>query len=110
MKILRIVLIAIITALGIAAGSTKVMLLPEEVAFFAKMGLNETMLILFGSFQLISAILFIIPKTCKTGAYILALTFGVSSIMIFFAGDIAFGLFSLLPITLILFLLKLKQR
>ena len=43
-----------------------------------------------------------ITKTRKIAALALALTFGVSSFLIFLAGKTAFGFFSLLPIALLL--------
>jgi hypothetical protein len=110
MKIFRIALIAVIAILGLSAGTAKVLLLPAELEFFSKAGLGETMLSLLGIIQLLGAILFVFLKTRKAGAYILALTFLLSSMVIFGVGDMVFGLLSLLPIALIISVLKIKQR
>lgn len=108
MKKVKILLILMISILGLGAGISKVLLLPEELEFYSKVGLNESMLIFFGIVQLISTILFIFYKTRNIGALALALTFVISSIMIFLLGEFGFGLFSLLPIALIIITLKMK--
>jgi len=110
MKIIKVVLIILIAILGLSAGAAKISLMPEEMEFFSKVGMNDTMLFVFGLIQLIGALLFIFSKTRKIGANILAFTFGASSIIIFLAGKIAFGLFSLLPIGIILVILNINRK
>jgi hypothetical protein len=110
MKIIKVVLIILVTILGLSAGGAKILLMPEEMKFFSKVGMNDMMLIVFGLIQLIGAILFIFSKTRKIGAIILAVTFGTSSLIILLAGKITFGLFSLLPIGIILVILNINQK
>ena len=98
-----------ISVLGISAGLAKILLMPEERAFFSQVGLDETILIIFGLMQLTGTILFVILKTRRTGAAILGLTFGASTVVIFLNGQFAFGLLSFLPIILILLLTEVTQ-
>ncbi len=110
MKYLRTIMLVAVLLLALASGIAKIMLIPEELAFFQKVGLTETAIILVGVFQIISAVLILITRFRKIGATLLGLTFGFSTILIFLSGDIVFGLFSLLPITLIFLIVKPKNR
>jgi len=75
MKILRIIILVIVTLLSLAAGLAKVMQVPQEAAVA-------------------------IPKTRNIGAIVTAVIFLISAIMIFMNGQVGFGLFSLLPTAL----------
>ena len=96
--------------LALASGIAKIMLIPEELAFFQKVGLTETAIILVGILQIISAALILINRFSKIGATLLGITFIFSTILIFLSGDVTFGLFSILPIVLIFFIVLPKKR
>ena len=96
--------------LALASGIAKIMLIPEELVFFQKVGLTETAIILVGILQVISAVLILITRFRKIGATLLGTTFIVSTILIFLSGDVTFGLFSILPIVLILFIVIPTSR
>ncbi len=100
MKIFRVIILVLLIGLGISSGLAKIMLIPEEMEFFKGVGFSETLLVLFGVTQLIGGILLLFKKLRKLGACILAITFGASTVFIFLSGNIAFGLFSILPILL----------
>ena len=108
--VLSTILIVVIVTMGFGAGMAKILVLPNEVEFFSKVGLNEAMLITFGSFQLLGSILFIPSKTRIAGGLLLTLLFGISSILIIRTGSIVFGVFSLLPILLIILALRIKRN
>ena len=74
------------------------MKVPEEMEFFQGVGFSENLLVLFGATQLIGGALLIFRQTRTAGATIVAVTFCISTIAIFMAGNIGFGFFSILPI------------
>ncbi len=100
LKILNLVLLVL---LAFAAGSAKVSKLPEELAFFQQFGFSDMVLVIFWVLQILAGVLMIFIQFRLVGLVILAITFLLSSFMIFFAGQIGFGIFSLLPLLMILF-------
>lgn len=100
MKILRIAILAIVAILSLAAGLAKVMRVPQEAVFFEGLGLSLGLMTAIGALQLVGALCVIFPKSQKLGAILAATAFLTSAIMIFMNGQIAFGLFSLLPAAL----------
>lgn len=110
MKILNVVLVVLVALLSVAAGAAKVMLAPQEVEFLQSFGFTPSLIIGYGVVQVVGGTLLAIPKLRKVGAIVTALAFGVSTILIFIAGNAVFGLISLLPIILIgLVFLTAKQ-
>jgi hypothetical protein len=110
MKILNTIILVLIIGLAIGSGIAKIMLIPEDVAFFTSVGLSKTSIILFGAIQVIGAVFIILKKWRNAGAMILGITFGFSTILIFLSGKISFGLFSLLPLVLILLVVKMNNK
>ena len=100
MKFLSVLIIAITALLSIAAGLAKVMQAPQEVDFLKSAGLSLTLIVVFGLVQVLGGILLVSQKTRMVGAILAASAFAVSTILIFMGGDLAFGLFSILPIAL----------
>ncbi|MDH3646497.1 MAG: hypothetical protein OER80_06970 [Gammaproteobacteria bacterium] len=99
MKILRRVILVLLILLGIASGISKIMQTPQEMEFFqGVMGFSANTIVLFGVAQLAGAALLVFQKTRIVGALILAMTLLISTIIIFMAGKIGFGFFSILPI------------
>ena len=103
MKIANSIILVLLTLLSISAGVTKLMQVPQEVEFLNNAGLNNAAIILFGVLQVVAGILLIFTKTRKVGALITTIAFTISTIIIFMAGKIAFGFFSILPILLAAF-------
>ncbi|PKG41563.1 hypothetical protein CXF67_14895 [Psychroflexus sp. MES1-P1E] len=96
--------------MGISSGVAKIMLIPGEMAFFKGVGFSETLLIIFGSIQIIGSSLLIFKKLRNLGAIILAITFCISTVLIFLGGTISFGFFSILPILMIGFIINEKNK
>ncbi len=90
----------IVTLLSIAAAVPKISQAPQEVQFFAAVGLPPLAVAVFGCVQLLGGVLLIIPRTRLWGALIAALAFLCSAIMLLMAGQMAFGLVSLVPAAL----------
>ncbi len=97
MKILKMVILVIVIALSLAAGSAKIMQMPQEMTFFQQAGLASNLVLPLGLLQAIGGILLVFSKTRFIGAILATLSFLASAITIFLTGAIGFGLFSLLP-------------
>lgn len=106
MKIVINLLIVIITLLSLAAGVAKIMHMPQEVQFLRGFGFNNLTITLYGVVQIVAAILLSVGALLSNkrfqlvGAICLALTFLLSSVLIFSTGHWVFGLVSLLPVAL----------
>ena len=101
MKIVNILLVVLIALLSIAAGLAKVMQSPQEAEFLQGFGLSTTLIIVFGLVQIAGGAGLALPKTRIVGGVLAALGFAVSTVLVFIGGNLAFGLFSLLPIVLV---------
>lgn len=100
MRFVRVLIITIVVLLSVAAGLAKVMEAPQEVEFLQSVGLSTPLIILFGLIQIVAAVLLVSQKTRMVGASLAALAFAVSSVLIFVAGNLSFGLVSILPVLL----------
>lgn len=98
MNRLKTGVLIVLVLLGTSAGVAKILKVPEELAFFQAVGLGELIVLLFGTVQLVGAILLIFRRTRLAGALVSAVTYLGSAIMIFVSGAIGFGTISLLPI------------
>ena len=101
MKIVNILIIAIVALLSIAAGLAKVMQTQQEMEFLQGVGLSSFLIVVFGIIQVSGGVLLIPRKTRMAGAVLAAVALGLSSVFIFMGGNLAFGLFSLLPVVLV---------
>ena len=91
----------LLALLGVAAGVAKLLQTPQEMAFFQEqMGFSAEAIMAFGLLQLLSGLMLVFPKTRLIGAGILGMTLFLSSIVIFMAGEIGFGLVSLVPVVM----------
>lgn len=98
LKTLNLVLLVI---LGLFSGMSKIMQVPQELEFFqGEMGFSTNAIILFGLAQLAAGVLLVFKKTRTTGADVLAVTLCISTVIVFMAGKIGFGLFSIVPIVM----------
>ena len=100
MKIINILIIAVIALLSIAAGLAKVMQTPQEMEFLQGLGLSPALIIVFGLIQISGGLLLVTQKTRIVGAVLATFAFVVSTVLIFVGGNLAFGLFSMLPVGL----------
>lgn len=72
---------------------------PQEMAFFqGQLGFSAEAIMAFGLLQFIAGIMLAFKKTRMVGAGMLGMTLFLSSIVIFMAGDIGFGVVSLIPV------------
>ena len=109
MKILKKVNLVLLVLLSITSGTAKVMQMPQEVKFFGDAGFSDTSIILFGVMHLVGGILLVLQNTRKLGAVTMVVTFGISTIIIFTSGKLAFGFFSILPILMAGIIIKEKN-
>ena len=100
MKIVNILIIAIIALLSIAAGLAKVMQTQQELEFLQGVGLSSALIVAFGLVQISGGLLLVPRKTRMIGAVLATSALVVSTALIFIGGNLAFGLFSILPIAL----------
>ncbi len=98
MKILNITIIAIIALLSIAAGLAKVMQVPDEMLFLTELGLDNTMIFVFGTIQIVGGILLAIPQLKMVGSLLVLIAFLVSAALVFVSGNFTFGMVSLIPV------------
>ena len=96
----------LITLLSLSAGIVKVMLMPQEVEFFSKFGLNESVVLIFGIAQIIAGLLVIFLMTRLWGALLAGLMFVTSVILLFMDGMLNFAVFSILPVILTGFIIR----
>lgn len=97
MRILGFVVLGILGLLSLAAGAAKLAHAPQEVAFFASVGLDSFWLYPLGALQVIGALACIPTRFRKFGTALVALGFAISAGMIFATGNVVFGTVSLLP-------------
>jgi hypothetical protein len=106
MKIFQKINIVLVTVLSLASGVAKLMQLPDEVKFFQDTfqdaGLSLNLMLILGVAQLVGGILLIFEKVRIPGVVLVAVSFFMSSMMIFNSGNIQFGVFSLLPVLMAL--------
>ena len=100
MKIIYILIVVIIALLSISAGLAKVMQAPQEMEFLQSVGLSKIVIFIFGLVQIAGGVLLTPKKTRMFGAVLASSAFVVSTVLIFVGGNLAFGMFSILPIAL----------
>ena len=100
MKLLGLVVLGLLALLSFAAGAAKLTQAPQEVEFFASVGIGTIWLYPLGALQVGGAIACIPARFRKSGAFAIALGFAISAMMIFASGNAMFGAISLLPAAL----------
>jgi hypothetical protein len=89
----------LLALLGVAAGIAKMLQSPQEMAFFqGQLGFSAEAIMAFGLLQFVAGAMLIFKKTRLLGAALLGVTLLLSSIVIFMAGEISFGVVSLIPV------------
>lgn len=98
MKAVSKIALVIVSLLSLAAGLAKLMLVPQEVRFFAEIGLGNGSLQVLGAAQMAGGVFALIPRFRLFGLLLVALGFFVSLLAILMMGDAAFAAVSSLPI------------
>jgi hypothetical protein len=89
----------LLALLGVAAGAAKMLQTPQEIAFFqGEMGFSSEAIMAFGLLQFVAGAMLVFKTTRLIGAALLGMTLLLSSIVIFMAGEIGFGVISLIPV------------
>lgn len=104
---MRRIISVIVAFLSIAAGVAKLMKVPQETTFFDSLGIDLRFMLILGIFQVAAGIFIFMPRARRMAAILTAIAFSFSTIMIFMTGQIGFGLFSILPVVLALYLAAL---
>lgn len=110
MKIASIVLLSLLTLLALFSGTTKVLLMPQEVEFFGRYGFTNPILIAFGSAQLIGGILMLLSRTRFAGAAIVASTFLASLVILLMDGNIPVSIVTAIATLLLVVIMKQSWR
>lgn len=109
MKRVQIAVLWILIILAVASGAAKVLLMPQDSAFFGKYGFTNFTLIAFGAVQLIGALVMAFRRTRSLGALIVAITFGLSAILLAVDGNVPMAIVTLIA-TVGLGWISLKSR
>jgi hypothetical protein len=104
MKKLDIFLVGVLVLLSIAAGLAKLLESPQEITFLSRAGLSELQILMLGGFQTCSGLLLAFSKTRRWGTLAAGAGLLVSSVIIFISGNVPFGVFSLLPIAVAIYI------
>ena len=103
-------LVYALALLSVAAGIPKILQMPQELEFLRAMGFSAVAVSLLGLVQVAGGILLIFVRSRLAGAALAGLTFLISSVALFLAGNSVFGSISLLPFAFVLFVLYLELR
>jgi len=113
MKVVNYLIITIVALLSVAAGLAKIMQTPQEMEFLQGAGLSPALIVAFGLVQVSGGLLLVMKQTRLPGAVLAMSAFVASAVLIFISGNLAFGLFSLLPVALaclIIYLSRIESR
>ena len=102
MKVILVVLVFLATSSGI----TKIILMPQDVAFFGSYGFTNPILIIYGVTQFVGGVLLIFKKTRFTGALIVAVTFLISAVVLLMAGKIIVAIITFIATFMLGFIMK----
>ena len=95
---LKTLFTVILVLMSLAAGAAKVMRVPDEVQFFSDAGLGLGVVVIFGIFQILGALMLALPQSRPAGAVMVCVGLLASSVLLFINGNVQFGLFSMLPV------------
>ncbi|TDR23520.1 hypothetical protein [Marinicella litoralis] len=108
MKIFYQVITVILMLLAVSSGISKIMLMEQDVMFFAPYGFSNALLMIFGVAQVIGGLLLMPFKTRVLGAIIVAITFVISLVMLLMAKSMLFAAVTL--VSLLLLGMVVKER
>jgi uncharacterized membrane protein YhdT len=110
MRMLYLVLVAALALISLAAGAAKLVAAPGEVDLLAAAGLGTVWLWPLGILQVVGAVLAAIARTRSAGLIGIAMGFAVSCLVIFLAGNVAFGLVAVVPVALAAWAWRVETR
>lgn len=90
------ILLGALVLLSVATGVTKLIALPEEMALFRGAGFPDLLTYVFGGVQVVGGLLLVPARTRRVGAAIMTATFAVATAILFLAGNLMFGVVSIL--------------
>jgi len=100
MNALNITLVLLLALLGIAAGTAKVMEIPQEMEFLLGVGLSADHILGLGVMQILGGVLMVLFKARFIGSIIAALAFLLTSVLLFMSENMLFAAVSLVPLAL----------
>jgi hypothetical protein len=102
--------LVVLVLLATSSGVSKIMLIPQEVAFFGLYGFTDPILITYGTTSFIGGIMLIIRKTRLFGAVIVAITFLISAVVLILAGNVPFTIFTFVSLLMLAVLIKQNMK
>jgi len=100
MNALNITIVLLLALLSIAAGTAKMMEIPQEMEFLLGFGFNADQILAFGAVQIIGGVLMVLFKARFVGSIIAALAFLLTSVLLFMSAKTLFAAVSLVPVAL----------
>ena len=95
MKIAYTIILVVLTFLAISSGTTKILLMQQDVEFFGQYGFSNMILMIYGIVQVIGGFLLPFSKTRFVGAAIVASTFLVSLVVLLMDGNMAVSMITI---------------
>lgn len=110
MKIFFYIALVVLVFLAVSSGTTKVLLMPQDVEFFGQYGFSDPILIAYGLVQCVGGVLLAIPETRIFGAVIVAITFLISAVVLVISGDVSIALLTVFFTGLLGFVVKSNSQ
>ena len=106
MRIFYTIILIILVFLAASSGLTKIILRPQDVAFFAQYGFTNPILIAYGAIQLLGGVLLTLSKTRIIGVVLVATTFLISAVILIMAGNMPMAAITLIFVMLLGLIMK----
>ena len=110
MKNVSTVILVILVLLAVSSGTTKLLLMEQDVNFFIGNGFTRSMLMTFGFVQVLGGLLMVFAKTRFVGATVVAITFLLSLVMLIFDGNLPVGIVTVIAMLLLGVVMKQSWR
>ena len=101
MKWVWVGVLGLLVFLAVSSGVTKILLMPQDVVFFGQYGFSGIALVAFGLMQVIGGAMMLFFGTRLLGAIIVAITFGVSAVLLFIEGSTPTAFITLIALVLL---------
>ncbi len=110
MKSVSSAILVILVLLAVWSGTTKLLLMQQDVNFFIRLGFTRLMLMTFGLAQVLGGLLMVFAKTRFVGTAVIATTFLVTLVMLIVDGNLAIGILTVIAILLLGVVMKQSRR
>ena len=110
MRSVSTVTLVILVLLAVSSGTTKILLMEQDVNFFIGNGFTSLMLMTFRFVQVLGGLSMVFAKTRFVGAAIVAITFLVSFVMLVFDGNLPVSIVTAIAILLLGVVMKRSWR